>query len=77
VVASNRASIPEVLGDAAILIDPADHTAFAAAALRILTDPQLARDLSARGLARAEAWSPRRQATAAIAAYRALLDRPS
>lgn len=63
VVASNRSSMPEVLGDAALLVDPDDPEAVMRAVCRILDDPGLSADLSARGLERASLFTKRRQAT--------------
>lgn len=52
VVASDVTSIPEVVGDAALLCDPGSPRPFADALGRILADPALARTLSERGIAR-------------------------
>jgi glycosyltransferase involved in cell wall biosynthesis len=52
VVASNRTSVPEVCGDAALLVDPDDVPAFADALHRALHDEGLRADLVARGLRR-------------------------
>lgn len=60
VAASNRAAIPEVVGDAAVLFDPEDAEAIAAAMTRLLRHEDEARDLAHRGLARAAAFSPER-----------------
>ncbi|MEQ1574797.1 MAG: glycosyltransferase family 1 protein [Vicinamibacterales bacterium] len=57
VVASNVSSLPEVTGDAALLVDPYDVTAIAGGIRRVLTEPALAATLRARGLARAKAFS--------------------
>ncbi len=57
VVSSNSSSLPEVVGDAAVLVEPADTAALAAALLRTLSDSQLRQTLRARGLARAAAFS--------------------
>ena len=57
VVTSNVSSLPEVVGDAALLVDPTDPVAIADAMRRVLTDPTLAAELSARGLARARTFS--------------------
>ena len=63
VVSSDRTSMPEVLGDAALLVDPDDVKAAAAAVRRIIEQPDLAADLSRRGLARAAGFSTGRQAS--------------
>jgi len=57
VITSNVSSLPEVVGDAAILIDPYDLDAIADAMRRVLTDEALRQDLRARGLARVKEFS--------------------
>ena len=56
VVCSNLTSIPEVVGDAALMRDPRDVDAFADALREVVRDPSLRRDLVARGLARASSF---------------------
>ena len=53
VVCSNASSLPEVAGDAALLVAPTDDEALAANVQRILDDPALAAVLSASGIHRA------------------------
>jgi glycosyltransferase involved in cell wall biosynthesis len=57
VIVSNVSSLPEVVGDAAILIDPTSAEDIAAAIQRVLEDPVLRDDLIRRGHARAAAFS--------------------
>ena len=57
VVTSNVSSLPEVAGDAALLVDPYDAEAIAAGIVRAVTDEALRADLIARGLARARQFS--------------------
>ena len=57
VVCSGSCSCPEVAGDAAVLVDEHDPTAIAAGIRKVLDDRELARDLSARGRARADSYS--------------------
>ncbi|MEX2583391.1 MAG: glycosyltransferase family 1 protein [Gemmatimonadota bacterium] len=57
VIATTRSSVPEVAGDAAILLDPSDHAGIADAVGRLSGDAQLRRRLSERGLARARDFS--------------------
>jgi glycosyltransferase involved in cell wall biosynthesis len=57
VITSNVSSLPEVVGDAALLIDPTDPPAIADAMNRVLTDPALRDDLVRRGRARVQAFS--------------------
>lgn len=74
VVTGDRSAMPEVTGGAALLVDPADPVAIAAALRRVATEPGLAADLRARGLARAAQLSWRAFADANVAIYRELLD---
>jgi glycosyltransferase involved in cell wall biosynthesis len=53
VVASNASSIPEVVGDAGLLLDPRDVGAWAGAVERLSHDDTAQRDMSRKGLARA------------------------
>ena len=77
VVAANTSSLPEVAGDAGVLVDPFSVASLRDAMLRILDDPQAARDLGQRGLEQARRFSWRRSAEMAVAAYRAACAMPS
>ena len=57
VVTSNSSSLPEVVGDAGILVDPADVEAWTAALERVLGSASEASELRRRGLLRAAAMS--------------------
>ena len=57
VITSNVSSLPEVVGDAALLIDPMDAGAIADNIVRVLSDGALRADLVRRGLERAKAFS--------------------
>jgi len=57
VVTSNVSSLPEVAGDAALLVDPYDPGAIADAIYQVLTDERLRRDLRRKGVARAGMFS--------------------
>ena len=57
VVTSNVSSLPEVVGDAAVLIDPYEPEAIAEAIYRVFTDEGLRQELKARGIARARHFS--------------------
>jgi glycosyltransferase involved in cell wall biosynthesis len=57
VVTSNLSSLPEVAGDAAVLVDPYDPQAIANGIHLVLTDESLRRDLRRKGLARAGQFS--------------------
>lgn len=69
VVTSTGGSLPEVAGDAAIVVDPLDTGAIASAVLRLATEPELRDELRRRGLARAAEFSWSRAAAAHVAAY--------
>jgi glycosyltransferase involved in cell wall biosynthesis len=56
VVASQRGSLPEVLGDAGLLVDPERPDAIAAAMAQVLDDPAFAEACAARGIARSRAF---------------------
>jgi len=57
VVTSKASSMPEVAGDAALLVDPEETDEIAAAIERLLGDPDLRRRLRDRGLERARSFS--------------------
>jgi glycosyltransferase involved in cell wall biosynthesis len=57
VVCSDTSSLPEVAGDAAVLCDPTDVSALAAAIDRVLADGDLRVTLRQRGLARAAGFT--------------------
>ena len=69
VVCANSSSLPEVVGDAALTVDPTDVTGLAAALRTIARDAGLREDLRGRGLARAAQFSWRRTAEETLAAY--------
>jgi glycosyltransferase involved in cell wall biosynthesis len=77
VITSNSSSLPEVVGDAALQVDPLDLHAITAALARLLDDPGLGDDLRGRGLARARTFSWRRCAEQTAAAYRRALAAPT
>jgi glycosyltransferase involved in cell wall biosynthesis len=72
VVSSTGGSLPEVCGDAALLVDPADVDAIAGAVQRVLTEPDLAAGLRERGLRRSAEFTWDRCAEGTVAAYRAV-----
>jgi glycosyltransferase involved in cell wall biosynthesis len=73
VVTSNTSSIPEVTGDAAILIDPDDYMQLAEAILQVISDSQLRQDLINKGKIRANLFSWERTAEQTLKAYRSIL----
>lgn len=74
VVASDAASLPEVLGEAALLVNARDIGALASAILRVLDDSGLALRLSGLGLAQARRFSWERTARKTVEVYRKALE---
>ncbi len=73
VVTSNNSSLPEVTGEAAILIDPYNIGEIASAMQRVLLGPDLAHDLRQCGLARAAQFTWEKTARETIAVYETVL----
>ncbi|MBI2888042.1 MAG: glycosyltransferase family 4 protein [Chloroflexi bacterium] len=73
VVCSSASSLPEVAGDAALLVDPASVQDMAAAMAHVLTDPDLRAGMRAGGLARARQFTWQRTARETVAVYRSVL----
>ena len=57
VISSNAASLPEVVGDAALQVNPKNRTELADAIRKVLTDDELAKTLRKKGLERARTFS--------------------
>lgn len=70
VITSASTAIPEVVGEAGVLVDPHDPEALRLAMQRLLADPAARAALVQRGLARADAFTWRRSAETLAAAYR-------
>lgn len=75
VVASNAASLPEVVGDAALTVDPRDAEGLAEAIERVLSDLALAAELRQRGLVRAGRFTWERTAQATLEVYCKILEK--
>ena len=73
VVTSNLSSLPEVAGDAALLVDPYDVTAIAEGIRRAVTDEPLRQQLIAKGRIRAKEFSWARAASQTLDVYREVL----
>lgn len=69
VVASNTSSIPEVVGDAALLFDPYNVEEIANAMYRALTNEQLRDELRQKGFKRAKQFSWEKAARETLAVY--------
>ncbi len=70
VIGSRAASIPEVLGDAGILLDPRAVLAWTDAIVRVTTDETRRADMRAKGLARAATFTWAGTARATVGVYR-------
>jgi glycosyltransferase involved in cell wall biosynthesis len=69
VVTTTGGSLPEVAGDAALLVDPGDVSALAAAIAKLAGDPAARQEAAARGRARAAGFTWERCAALTAAAY--------
>jgi glycosyltransferase involved in cell wall biosynthesis len=75
VISTTGGALPEVVGDAGLLVPPADPAALAAAIRRILDHPDESRVLGQRGLARVGLnFTWRRAAELTVSAYREAID---
>jgi glycosyltransferase involved in cell wall biosynthesis len=74
-IASNRGSLPEVVGNAGVLIDPEDPQSLADELGRVLSAPSEARSLRRLGLARAADFSWERTARQILASYEVVAGR--
>ena len=75
VISTTGGALPEVVGDAGILVPPADHRALARAMREVLGNPKLAGDLGLAGYQRVQkhfTWSKAAEKT--VAAYREVID---
>ncbi|RMD84180.1 MAG: glycosyltransferase family 1 protein [Candidatus Dadabacteria bacterium] len=69
VVSSNRSCLPEVLGDAAIFVDPEDSEGIAKAVLEVIRDKDLSLSLKERGRKQARLYSWEKTGEATLNAY--------
>jgi glycosyltransferase involved in cell wall biosynthesis len=70
VIISNISSLPEVVGDAGLLVDPEDVSELTVAIWRILTDEVLRSTLIAKGFKRAQCFSWEKTALQTLELYR-------
>jgi glycosyltransferase involved in cell wall biosynthesis len=76
VLTSTTSSLPEVVGEAALLVDPLDVDAIAGGLGRLADEPELRRQLGERGLARAAGFTWERSARETLAVLRAARHSP-
>src|SRR5581483_4410712 len=75
VLASNTSAFPEVLSDAALLVDPFDTDAIARGIVELATSQALRATLIERGRRRAATFTPRAMAERALDAFHWAMDR--
>jgi glycosyltransferase involved in cell wall biosynthesis len=76
VIVSNRASLPEVVGDAGLFVDPEDTGSIAAAIHHLFTDDTLAKTHADLGLARAQLFSWPKTARAVRSILHSVMENP-
>ena len=69
VIVGNRTSLPEVVGDAALAVDPLDVNALAGAIKRLMNDSALRKELSCKGQERAGSFNWRETALKTLEVY--------
>jgi glycosyltransferase involved in cell wall biosynthesis len=72
VITSNTSSLPEVVGNAALLVDPNDYMELADAILKLISDSKLKKELVLKGRERAKLYSWEKTARATLKAYKSL-----
>ena len=72
VIVANTSSLPEVVGDAALLVDPTDPDGMAVALWRVLSDDATRRQMSEKGLRRARRFSWKKAALETLDIYHRL-----
>ena len=72
VITSDNSSLPEVAGDAAVLIEPSNIAEMADALYQVLSDESLRRDMIAKGIERADRFSWEQAARKTLTVYREL-----
>jgi glycosyltransferase involved in cell wall biosynthesis len=77
VITSNVSSLPEVVGDAALTVDPHDSEALANAMLRVLENTQLRADLQRKGYERVQHFTWEASARKMLAIYQQLANKQS
>jgi len=76
-IVSNVSSLPEVVNDAALLVDPRNWEEIAVALHRLLTDDDLHAELRRKGLQRARGFSWTKAARQTLDVYRTVVESPT
>lgn len=74
VITSNVSALPEVVADAAIMVDPLDADGMVKSVIKLTSDRNLAASLAERGLQRAEPFTWRRTAEQVAQTYECVLN---
>lgn len=69
IIASDRASIPEIAGNAALLVDPTNIDEVTSQCIRLLKEQSLAESLKKKGLKRSKIFSWKKAAKQTIDVY--------
>ena len=69
VIVGNATSLPEVVGDSGLQVDPFDVSAIAAAMDQLIKDSELRQELRVKGLARARLFDWKETARQTLAVY--------
>lgn len=73
VVCSSASSLPEIIGDGGLLVEPRNADAWAQAMTRLVDDEQMRADLRQRGIAQARRFSWERTARETLAIYQSTI----
>lgn len=77
VITSNTSSLPEVVGDAGLMIDPTDEDALCQAILNLVNNSSLRAELADKSLERARQFSWARCAEQTVDVYRIAAENPA
>ena len=75
IVASNVTSLPELIGDAGVLVDPYDVQALTRAMNDVLTNEELRKGLIEKGLKRVKQFSIEKTAAVIVEAFSKVADK--
>jgi len=77
VIIGNKTSLPEVVGDAAVLVDPFDVEALAGAIEDVINNPDLRSQMCVKGFARARMFDWKETARRTLRVYERIISRPT
>ncbi len=69
VLVSNTSSLPEVVGEAGVLVAPRDVPTIASEMIRVLRDSDLRAEMRVRGLERAQLFTPQKMIEQTLQVY--------